>query len=128
MKSYLDVSILVNEFDTGVKTFQNASDVARDTFKNDVVFHLSLFVLVYNVFKYHSDYCDDSYKESSISKGSKMESESPFNSKANSGFVGLFSHITSMTSEVPHADNSSCDENLNGYDPCNKPEHSKHFE
>ena len=63
MKSYLDVSILVNELDTGVKTFQNASDVASDAFENNVFFHLCLFVLVYNVFKNHSDLGYDSDQE-----------------------------------------------------------------
>ena len=91
MKGNLDISILVDEFDAHIEAFQNASDVARDAFENDIVFHLCFFILVYDIFKDNSDHGDDSNEECSKGKGSKMVSKSPLDGNTYSDWALILS-------------------------------------
>ena len=77
MKSNLDVCVLVHEFNAAIQALEAASDDASNNLEDNVIFHLSLFILIDNIFENNSNGSDHSNKECSPSKGSKMESESP---------------------------------------------------
>ena len=59
MKSNLNVSVLVHEFDTAVEALQIASDTAFNNVPNDIVCFVGLFVLIDEILKQNSNRGDD---------------------------------------------------------------------
>ena len=55
VKSNLNVGVFVHEFHAAIKALEVASDNACDDLENNVVFHASLFVLVYAVLEDNPD-------------------------------------------------------------------------
>ena len=78
MKSYLDVGVLVHEFNAAVKALQIASNTAFQNVPNDIISWVSLFILIDEILKCDSNHCYDSDNESSPCERSQVVSENPF--------------------------------------------------
>jgi len=63
MKGNLDVSILVDEFDIGVKTPNTASDAASDSFEGNIVFASDFLLLSSKVLEDYLDHRDNGDEE-----------------------------------------------------------------
>jgi len=114
VKSYLNVSVLVHEFDTAIKAFEVASDAAFHNIPNNVISTASLFVLIDKVLKCNSNHGYDSNNESTPCERSQVISENPFNRHLNKLRILSFTNIRSVSSEVPKANRATSNEELNG--------------
>mgnify|MGYP006879344105 FL=1 len=64
MKSYLDVGVLVHEFNTAVEALQVASNAAFQNVPNDITSLVGLFILIDEILESDSDHSNDSDNES----------------------------------------------------------------
>jgi hypothetical protein len=77
LKSYLNICVLVHEFNVRVNAPNNTSDDTCDTLENNVICIVNLFILVDHVFEQGFDSVQDSNQERAESDRAHVVSNAP---------------------------------------------------